>query len=193
MRKHGLVAVGHDRHLNRGSIDRVQLEELVTSGESIAKIALALDRSPTTIRHWLAKYELEAVSTTRQRAARLARKSGLATAQLYCRHHGQTSFSIEGRGNYRCAACRKEAVSRRRRRVKEILVAEAGGKCALCGYNRCIAALHFHHRHRSEKSFSLSQLGVARSIERARAEATKCVLLCSTATPRSRPAGRWCR
>jgi 5-methylcytosine-specific restriction endonuclease McrA len=63
--------------------------------------------------------------------------------------------------------------------VKRILVAEAGGACQLCGYDRCIAALEFHHRDPREKSFALSQRGVARSLEKARAEAAKCVLLCA--------------
>ncbi len=74
---------------------------------------------------------------------------------------------------------RSEAVVRRRRKVKQVLVEEAGGVCARCGYSRCMAALEFHHLVPSEKSFSLSHRGVARSLEKARAEASKCVLLCA--------------
>jgi hypothetical protein len=70
-------------------------------------------------------------------------------------------------------------VTRRRRKVKQILVDEAGGGCRLCGYDRCVAALHFHHLDRATKSFHLSQQGVTRSLAAARAEARKCVLLCS--------------
>jgi DNA-directed RNA polymerase subunit RPC12/RpoP len=88
-------------------------------------------------------------------------------------------FLLEGRGTYRCAQCRQEAVVRRRRRVKEILVADAGGACVLCGYSAWIGALEFHHLDPSEKAFSVSGTGVTRSLERARAEARKCVLLCS--------------
>jgi len=72
-----------------------------------------------------------------------------------------------------------DAVSRRRREVKRILVEEAGGGCALCGYDRCVSALSFHHLEPATKSFELSRRGVTRSIERARAEARKCVLLCA--------------
>jgi 5-methylcytosine-specific restriction endonuclease McrA len=60
-----------------------------------------------------------------------------------------------------------------------VLVEEAGGCCAICGYKRSVAALEFHHIVPAEKSFSLSHRGVARSLERARHEASKCVLLCS--------------
>jgi hypothetical protein len=49
----------------------------------------------------------------------------------------------------------------------------------LCGYDRCMGALHFHHVDPSLKNFTLGHRGVARSIANARAEAKKCVLLCS--------------
>jgi hypothetical protein len=64
--------------------------------------------------------------------------------------------------------------------VKALLVAEAGGACALCGYAGSPAALHFHHVNPAEKSFALGPTGVTRALERARAEAAKCVLLCAT-------------
>lgn len=86
---------------------------------------------------------------------------------------------LEGRGSYRCARCRAERVSEWRRRLKRRLIEEAGGACQLCGYDACAAALQFHHLDRSEKSFAISHQGVARSLERARAEARKCALLCA--------------
>jgi hypothetical protein len=70
-------------------------------------------------------------------------------------------------------------VSRRRRKVKAILVAEAGGRCALCGYGRCIGALAFHHVDPEVKSFGLAEGGLAHSLVRARGEVAKCVLLCA--------------
>ena len=38
-----------------------------------------------------------------------------------------------------------ERVAAYRRRVKEILVEEAGGRCPLCGYDIYTGALQFHH------------------------------------------------
>src|SRR5439155_23626359 len=84
----------------------------------------------------------------------------------------------EARGYYRCRACRQEAVVKRRRKVKELLVAEFGGGCQLCGYDGCLAALQFHHVDRAAKQFGVARYG-ARSIERLRAEVRKCGLLCS--------------
>jgi hypothetical protein len=67
----------------------------------------------------------------------------------------------------------------RRRAVKAILVAEAGGACQICGYDRCLRALEFHHRDPGEKEFGIGRYGHTRSLARARAEVAKCVLLCS--------------
>jgi hypothetical protein len=70
-------------------------------------------------------------------------------------------------------------VSNRRRRVKELLVAEAGGRCAACGFSEYLGALHFHHRDPAAKSFELSRQGVTRALALLRQEARKCVLLCA--------------
>jgi deoxycytidylate deaminase len=75
--------------------------------------------------------------------------------------------------------CRAEAVTKRRRLVKATLVADAGGRCVLCGYASTPAALQFHHLDPSIKAFHLSHGGVSRSLAAARAEADKCVLLCA--------------
>ena len=44
-----------------------------------------------------------------------------------------------------------EAVKRRRKKLKEMAVKLKGGKCQLCGYNRYIGALDFHHLEGSVK------------------------------------------
>ena len=63
--------------------------------------------------------------------------------------------------------------------MKEVLVAEAGGACAICGYSRCLAALEFHHLDRAEKRFAVGGRGITRSMAEARAEVRKCALLCA--------------
>jgi hypothetical protein len=70
-------------------------------------------------------------------------------------------------------------VTRWRQRAKRLLVEEAGGACVACGYDRCVAALQFHHPDRTAKRFALGGRGLARSIEELRAEAARCVLLCA--------------
>ena len=70
-------------------------------------------------------------------------------------------------------------VARRRRKIKEILVSEAGGACRLCGYDRYAGALQFHHLDPENKTFQLAGRGLTRSLSIVRQEAKKCVLLCA--------------
>jgi len=173
--KHGLRPVNQERHAPKGPIGRDRLTELVAAGLSVVQIAREVDRSRTTVRHWLTEYGLATQWAERRQA--LAR--GDRRRVLYCSRHGMVVFSRMARGGYRCTRCRSEAVSRRRRKVKRLLVEDAGGRCVRCGYDRCVAALEFHHLDPAEKRFALSTRGVARSLEKARVEASKCVLLCA--------------
>jgi DNA-binding transcriptional ArsR family regulator len=179
LKKHGLKPVNQGRHANKGRISQETLQVLVDGGATLREIGAELDRSVATIRHWLKKYGLVVHGSRRRALAREARKRGQKHATLECEHHGLTKFVLEGRGYFRCMQCRKERVSEWRRRVKRRLVEEAGGACLICGYDRSLAALEFHHRDRKTKLFALSRQGVTRSFEEARAEARKCDLLCS--------------
>ena len=163
-----------------GALTRGELERLVDGGASIAQIADVVGRSKGTVRHWLREYGLRTQRSERRLEWGDRREEMLAAViQCRCPHHGVTDFGRRSESGYRCLKCRSDAVTRRRRKVKRILVEEAGGGCVGCGYDRCIAALEFHHVDPAEKAFSLSHRGVARSLARARAEAEKCVLLCA--------------
>jgi 5-methylcytosine-specific restriction endonuclease McrA len=96
-----------------------------------------------------------------------------------CKTHGEAPHRLRrDNGVYRCRKCQSEQVTRRRRKVKATLVSEHGGKCQLCGYNRYVGSLDFHHIDPSTKEFGLSSNGVTYGIDRMRAEAAKCILLC---------------
>lgn len=182
LERHGLQAVNAGRYAARGGLEREQLAGLVAAGMSIAQIAEAVGRSKGTVRHWLRRCGLRTSGQMRREgedSTGAARAAGRRIVMRTCRTHGRTEFLLEGRGYYRCKRCRAQRVNERRRKVKAILVAEAGGCCALCGYDRCVAALHFHHLDPATKGFHLSMQGVGRSIRAARAEMAKCVLLCA--------------
>jgi hypothetical protein len=84
----------------------------------------------------------------------------------------------QGRFRWRCKRCVGEAVTRRHQAIKQTLVEEAGGCCVVCGYDRCVISLHFHHVDRAQKSFGIN-LGYGKSLAAYRAEAAKCVLVCA--------------
>jgi hypothetical protein len=98
-----------------------------------------------------------------------------------CATHGDErhyAFSSGGTVRYRCRRCVGEAVTRRHRKLKQRLVDEAGGGCAVCGYARCLGNLHFHHVVPADKAFEI-QMGLGKSIAAYREEARKCVLVCA--------------
>jgi transposase-like protein len=177
-RKHGLTSSHAPGHAARGPIARELLAEIVACELSIRDMADVFDRSPTTIRHWLSRHCLETSRMTRERLGKAALAAGLHTAEIPCPRHGMTRH-VRRKDGFRCARCRVEHVADKRRRIKRQLVLEAGGRCELCGYDRCVAALQFHHLDRATKRFALSQEGVSRSMAEARDEAAKCVLLCA--------------
>lgn len=97
-----------------------------------------------------------------------------------CKKHGLSEYIFEGAKKYpRCKQCRKEAVQRRRRKVKKILVEYKGGCCSRCGYNKCLGALHFHHIDAKEKDFGVGYKGNTFALERLKKEVDKCDLVCS--------------
>lgn len=98
--------------------------------------------------------------------------------QKQCQYHGFTNYILEGRGTYRCRQCRSERVSKWRQSNKEKLVTEFGGKCVICGYNRCVANMVFHHNDPTKKEFSISSKGRTTAYETLKKEAKKCTLLC---------------
>jgi helix-turn-helix protein len=179
LKKHGLRAANKDKYAPRGGIPRAQLAALVEAGCTLREISERLGFGVSAVRHWLARYGLQTAAAAR----RESRRSGVPLAPettQHCRTHGDTRFILEGRGYYRCAKCRSARVAERRRKVKRILVEEAGGRCILCGYDRHPAALEFHHLDPAAKSYGLAIGGVTRAIDELRAEARKCVLLCAT-------------
>lgn len=96
-----------------------------------------------------------------------------------CKHHGLTTYVLEGRNAYRCKQCRKEHVAEQRRRNKQRLIEEFGGKCSICGYDKYQGALHFHHLNPSQKSFGLGLRGITKGYDKLREEAQKCILVCA--------------
>ena len=73
----------------------------------------------------------------------------------------------------------KKAVSKRRKKIKDIAIKYKGGKCILCGYKKCEDALQFHHLDSRQKEFGVSQSGLTRSWERVKNEIDKCILVCA--------------
>lgn len=86
--------------------------------------------------------------------------------------------TLDGRHSY-CKQCGNEQKRRRTRERKQYLLDLRGGCCKECGYFSCNAALDFHHRNPSEKSFELNVSNLSRNMPVLIAEAKKCDILCA--------------
>ena len=96
-----------------------------------------------------------------------------------CKHHGDSLFRYyESQGKWRCLKCQTDSTQKRRNNLKIKAIEYKGGKCEICGYDKCVDALDFHHLDPSEKEFRISD-GYTRSWEKVQIELDKCMLVCA--------------
>ena len=73
-----------------------------------------------------------------------------------------------------------EAQKRRGLARKLDLIRSAGGSCSICGYDKNLAALVFHHTVSGGKDFKLDMRSLSnRRIEPVLSEIEKCILVCA--------------
>jgi predicted metal-binding protein len=65
-----------------------------------------------------------------------------------------------------------------RQRLKLKAIEYKGGKCEVCGYNKIVRPLVFHHRDPSKKEFAIGGNGTPMKWDRVQLELDKCMLLC---------------
>ena len=76
-----------------------------------------------------------------------------------------------------CKKCDSRRVRENSRKVKEWAISQKGGCCFECGYNKCIAALDFHHKNENEKDTGIAKF--KKIDDTLKKEIDKCILLCS--------------
>lgn len=72
--------------------------------------------------------------------------------------------------------------NKRRKKIKQELVNHKGGSCQICGYDKCLSAMEFHHIDPTEKDFNLStksRRSGMNKLDDLKKEADKCLLVCS--------------
>ena len=88
-------------------------------------------------------------------------------------------YKSGSRERWKCLKCQAEAVQKRRDKVKILSVAYKGGKCQVCGYDKYVGALEFHHINPEEKDFGIASKGYTYSWDKVKKEIDKCVLICA--------------
>lgn len=77
-----------------------------------------------------------------------------------------------------CKDCQKIKRNERNNTIKEILKKELG--CSICGYNKCMAAIDFHHTDPTKKEYEISSMIRSNmSIFAIKKELKKCIVLCA--------------
>lgn len=76
---------------------------------------------------------------------------------------------------------RSECVKKWRKNTKQRMIDAMGGKCQICGYNKCNEVMEFHHLNPAEKEFTIGRMTRANcnSWSKTVAELKKCILLCN--------------
>lgn len=67
-------------------------------------------------------------------------------------------------------------VARKRQSLRRWVIDRLGGKCEICGYDRCLTALEAHHADPNTKDFNISDVT---NVVRIELELRKCHLLCA--------------
>ena len=94
-----------------------------------------------------------------------------SSTRIYC-------YNCSGESTRLDDNTRKHQKTILRNNMKKQAVKILGGKCCICGYDRCIDALEFHHKDPSIKEFKLGS-GNTMSRKEYKSEALKCMLVCS--------------
>jgi hypothetical protein len=135
-------------------IEKKVLVELLSQHLSTEKIAMKLGRSPKTVLYWEGRYGLSPAFASYGNGRRTRSPQEMADAMV-------------------------QNPTVHRRRLKAKAIEYKGGKCVLCGYSKCNAALEFHHLDKATKGFGLAKGGRIRSWESIAKELDKCILVCS--------------
>lgn len=105
------------------------------------------------------------------------KKSFSMIAHRYtCEEHGEVALK-ENSTDYRCPICKNARQRLAQHRLKQRAADFLGGCCNRCGYDKCLAAMDFHHVVPSDKSFAIGE--TVRKWSDIEAELKKCDLLCS--------------
>lgn len=99
------------------------------------------------------------------------------------KHHSLFYGNINKSFAY-CKECEVKRVKTTQKDFKQNCIDYKGGKCSICGYDKCNAALDFHHLDPTKKDFAIARYSKYKSCwinnqEEIKAELDKCILVCS--------------
>ena len=155
-----------------------QIEALVNEGKSLRQMQKDLDCAYVTVQRYLKKYGLKTKRTERSRLCKHCGAELTGHKQFFCNSRCKSNYYYKNKTNASVLKNSKKQVEVGQAKRKE-LVLLSGGKCSICGYDKNIAALTFHHKDITTKKFGLSGRILSNTpMEELKEEADKCILLC---------------
>ena len=147
-------------------MNKEELVGMINDGMSSREIAKKINKSQTSVNYWIKKFNLRTNPSFYKTEPKCTVCGEIDPGNFY--------------GHYKstCKKCFNKIQSDRFRSVRRAIVEEQGGKCSICGYNKYIGALEFHHLDPSKKD-PLYSSSKCWGIDRIRKEVENCVLLCS--------------
>lgn len=98
-----------------------------------------------------------------------------------CCIHGKTEFRYyekkNKKGQWICLKCNSELAILKKQELKLKAVNYKGGKCEICGYNKNLSALEFHHLNPEQKDFTISK--TRHAWKDVKKELDKCICVCA--------------
>lgn len=161
---------------NTTPIEKELLEDLISSGNSLRKISKIIDKSLSSVRYWIKKYNIKLKTKPIQiePKSRICSKCNLEKSITdFYKRRGRLYNSTY------CRECTNSTTIDRMRDFKRKCVEYKGGKCILCGYDKYHGALDFHHLDPDEKDFTISKMKKYSFDDIVRYELDKCVILCA--------------
>lgn len=152
-------------------MEKDKLIQQIEIGLSTWKLADYFKTTQPNIRYWLKKYELQTNRT-----------SNIISGKKLCPRckddKDKSEFYQYKKSSSFCKKCILESNTERRLQTKQKAVDYLGGKCTSCGYNKCLAALEFHHINPKDKDKDYFNYrgGFTDTLK---TELDKCVLLCA--------------
>ena len=155
-------------------MNKDKLQDYIDKGLSQRQIGSLINKSQSSVKYWLKKYNLKTKSCI----------SGTSKVCPCCNEDKSLNdfYSIENRAGGLSSYCKKCVCNntiKRQRNLKQLAVDYKGGACIKCGYNKCLAALEFHHLDPTQKDFAIGKKCNTNLTDSVKAELDKCVLLCA--------------
>lgn len=163
-----------------------ELKDCLDKNLSIREISKKSKKSFTSIRYWMKKHGLKANFKSFKDGHDYSDKQKIIGDTRYCptcKNYKKFDEFYTRRKNQCsgwCRSCVSHQTIERGRKLKNECVKYKGGKCQKCGYNKCQAALDFHHINPNEKNFSIcKKYGCRKFNDTIKKELDKCILLCA--------------